>query len=63
MADDFQKRRAVALAILTKGDKLTRKAGQFLGQCAVDASPLSERQEEWFGQLAERAGVNWGVPA
>jgi hypothetical protein len=56
-ADDFAMRRAIALAILSKDQRLTRKAGQFLGQCCVDQNPLSERQAEWLTQLAERAGV------
>jgi hypothetical protein len=55
--DDFSSRRAAALDILQRSEKLTRKAGSFLGQCAVDPSPLSDRQLEWFLTLAERAGV------
>lgn len=55
---EFEKRRAVALTILNDaGVTLTRKAGSFLGQCAVDPSPLTERQGEWLCQLAARAGV------
>ncbi|MBM0169686.1 hypothetical protein [Altererythrobacter sp. C41] len=55
--DDFHARRALALAILNSGTTLTRKAGSFLGQCAVDPSSLTERQREWFKQLAEKAGL------
>ena len=55
--DDFTERRAAALAILTRSERLTRKAGSFLGQCIADAAPLTDRQIEWFEQLAERAGV------
>ncbi len=55
----FEKRRkAIAIAILTDGERLTRKAGSFLGQCAVDPSPLSPAQAEWFQTLAERAGID-----
>jgi hypothetical protein len=54
---NFEQQRRDALAILNNAERLTRKAGSFLGQCAVDASPLTERQIEWFEQLAERAGL------
>lgn len=54
---NFEERRSLALAILGSAITLTRKAGSFLGQCAVDPTPLSDRQAEWLGQLAERAGL------
>lgn len=54
---DFAQQRAAALEILAKSERLTRKAGSFCGQCAVDPMPLSEAQMTWFLQLAERAGV------
>lgn len=54
---NFEQQRQDALAILNSGDKLTRKAGSFLGQCAVDASPLTDKQISWFETLAERAGL------
>lgn len=54
---DFPARRRLALDILEHGDRLTRKAGQFLGQCAVDPLPLSDKQEDWLLALAERAGL------
>ena len=54
----YEQRRAIALQILTSSVPLTRKGGSFLGQCVVDASPLSERQHEWFGQLALKAGID-----
>ena len=53
---DYETRRKLALDILGSGCRLTRKAGSFLGQCAVDATPLSPAQAEWLDQLAERAG-------
>jgi hypothetical protein len=53
---NFEQQRRDALAILTNAERLTRRSGSFLGQCAVDASPLTNRQAEWFEQLAERAG-------
>jgi hypothetical protein len=59
MADPltFETRRDLALAILAKGERLTRRSGSFLGQLICDPTPMSEAQTEWFGQLAERAGL------
>lgn len=37
--------------------KLTRKAGSFVGQCAVDPQPLTEAQASWLATLLERAGL------
>lgn len=34
---------------------LSRQAGSFCGQCAVDPQPLTEKQARWFGKLPERA--------
>jgi hypothetical protein len=39
------------------GTKLTRRAGNFLGECVVDPSPLSEKQAEWIATLLTRAGL------
>lgn len=36
---------------------LSRQAGSFVGQCAVDPQSLTERQARWFGKLLERAGL------
>jgi hypothetical protein len=53
----FPNHRQAALALL-KGDyRLTRKAGQFLGQLAVDPSPMSEKQAEWLAKLLDRHGL------
>lgn len=54
---NFEQQRTDALAILNSAEWLSRKAGSFCGQCAVDATPLTERQAKWFEQLAERAGL------
>lgn len=35
--------------------KLTRKAGSFVGQCAVDPQPLTDSQASWLATLLERA--------
>ena len=54
---NFDEQRREALAILNTAERLTRRSGSFLGQCAVDATPLTDRQADWFEQLAERAGL------
>ena len=60
----FDEQRQIALAILTQGQGLSRAAGSFLGQCAVERNPITEKQAAWFEQLAERAGIDIdGVPA
>ena len=40
MANPFTDARSAALALLNGSDRLTRKAGSFLGQLAVDSTPL-----------------------
>jgi hypothetical protein len=37
--------------------KLSRKAGNFLGECVVDPQPLTDRQAEWLETLLKRAGL------
>ena len=34
---------------------LSRSGGSFVGQCAVDPQPLTEKQANWFAKLLERA--------
>ena len=53
----FTDHRQAALALLSGNHKLSRKAGQFLGQLAVDPSPMSEAQAAWMAKLLERAGL------
>ena len=53
----FPDHRAAALALLNGTSRLSRKAGQFLGQLAVDPAPMSERQESWLATLLDRAGL------
>lgn len=53
----FADHRAAALALLNGGYRLSRKAGQFLGQLAVDCTPLSAAQAEWLRKLLDRAGL------
>jgi len=53
----FPTRRHAALALLLSGCKLTRKAGQFLGQIVADPAPLSEAQSAWLDHLLSRAAL------
>lgn len=51
----FPNHRQAALALLNGSHRLSRKAGQFLGQLAVDPAPMSEAQANWLAKLLERA--------
>lgn len=53
----FTVQRDAALALLNRGDRLTRKAGSFLGQLAVDPTPMTVAQRDWLKTLLERAGL------
>jgi len=53
----FSTPRDAALALLTSGERMTRKAGSFCGQLAVDPTPMSSAQHEWLASLLERAGL------
>ncbi|KRA81391.1 hypothetical protein [Altererythrobacter sp. Root672] len=53
----FPDHRQAALALLNGNHRLSRKAGQFLGQLAVDPTPMSEAQAGWLRKLLERAGL------
>lgn len=53
----FPDHRQAALALLNGSSRLSRKAGQFLGQLVVDSSPMSEAQADWLGKLLDRAGL------
>lgn len=53
----FLEHRDAALALLNGNARLTRKAGQFLGQLAVDASPMSDAQADWLAKLLDKAGL------
>lgn len=57
MTEPFPTHRSAALALLNGGHQLSRKAGQFLGQIAVDPSPLSELQADWLAKLLDKAGL------
>jgi hypothetical protein len=56
--DTFAAQRAAALLLLNEPEaRLTRKAGSFLGQLAVDPQPMTARQKEWLASLLDRAGL------
>lgn len=57
MAKPFTNHRDAALALLNSDARLTRKAGSFLGQLAVDPTPMTPAQSEWITTLLERAGL------
>lgn len=53
----YPNHREAALALLNGTSRLSRKAGGFLGQLAVDPAPMSEAQADWLTKLLERAGL------
>jgi hypothetical protein len=53
----FLNHRQAALALLNGSIRLSRKAGQFLGQLAVDSSPMSKAQADWLAILLDKAGL------
>lgn len=55
MTDRFATHRDAALALLNQGGRLTRKAGSFLGQLAVDDTPMTPAQLDWITTLLARA--------
>jgi hypothetical protein len=57
MTEAFPNNRAAALALLNSDNRQTRKAGQFLGQLAVDPAPLTPSQANWLQKLLDRAGL------
>ncbi len=44
-----------ALALLNSDVRLTKRAGQFLGQIVADPSGMSDKQTDWLVALLERA--------
>ena len=53
----FTNHRDAALALLSGTSRLSRKAGQFLGQLAVDSMPMSGAQADWLAKLLDRASL------
>lgn len=61
MTAPFTTNSAAAWAALdvarTGGVALTRKSAGFLGETAVDPTPLSPKQADWLGKLLAKAGL------
>jgi len=55
--ESFHNPRDAALALLTSGTSLSRKAGSFLGQTVVDPTPLTPAQVDWLSGLLDRHGL------
>ena len=53
----FEARRALALALLNKGEGLSVRAPQFCGQTTASPIELTGRQQGWLVNLAVRAGL------
>ena len=53
----FPDHRQAALALLNGNHRLSRKAGQFLGQLAVDPAAMSDAQANWLMKLLDRNGL------
>ena len=53
----FPNHRQAALALLTGDHRLSRKAGQFLGQLAVEPLPMSDKQRDWLAKLLAKHGL------
>ena len=53
----FTNHRQAALALLHCNHRLNRRTGQFLGQLAVDPSPMSKAQADWLAKILDRAGA------
>ena len=57
--DERAKLRALALALLTNGQGISRRGCQFLGGlCAPDHYPLTPKQHQWLGSLADKGGMS-----
>lgn len=54
----FSTNREAALALLNKGGRLTRGAGQFLGGLVAEPNlELSEKQANWIDGLLKKANL------
>lgn len=53
----FTDQRTAALALLNGTSRLSRRAGSFLGQLAVDPTPMTQPQASWLATLLDRAGL------
>ena len=57
----FANHRDAALALLNGNHRLSRKAGQFLGQLAVDSTPMSEAQADWLAAGVPHLGQQYPI--
>jgi len=53
----FTTHRQAAHALLNSDHRLTRKAGSFLGQLAVDPTPMTVAQADWLAKLLAKHGL------
>jgi hypothetical protein len=53
----FPDHRQAALALLNGRHRLSRNAGRFLGQLAVDSTTMTEAQADWLAKLLDRTGL------
>lgn len=53
----FARHREAALALLHNATGLSLKVGGFLGQRAVDPTPMTPKQAAWMANLLEQAGL------
>ena len=57
MVKPFPSQREAALALLNSTSRITRRGGSFLGQRAVDPTPMTPAQASWLATLLERADL------
>ncbi|MES3054599.1 hypothetical protein O6V14_03040 [Sphingomonas faeni] len=57
MVEPFVNHQAAAMALLTAGAPLKRNEGQFLGETAFDANPLTAKQADWIAILLTKHGL------
>lgn len=57
ISEPFRSHREAAIALLSGQYRLTRKAGQFLGQLAVDSAAMSDAQSGWLAALLRQHGL------
>lgn len=53
----YSNHRTAALALLTHGDAISRKAAAFLGHLCVDQT-ITAPQRKWLAQLLEQNGLS-----
>ena len=53
----FTRHHEAALALLRRETGLSRKVGGFLGQLAVDPTPMTHKQAVWLANLLAQSGL------